>query len=175
MFFTQQERSREEIELLVGKFGHERKAMMKILQSVQKRYGHISKESMQIIADCLDIQPVELYSFVSFYDFLYHRKKGRVVIRLCRTISCDMQGKDAVARQLCNEIGIQFGETTSDGQITLEWGSCMGMCDQGPTMLINHRLYSRVSPENLSSILEPYLHRPVPDVLEFDDRTECII
>ena len=121
---------------------------------------------MQIIADLLDIHPVEVYSVVSFYDFLDCRQKGNTIIRLCRTISCDMQGKDAVARQLCNELGIHFGETTWDSQFTLEWGNCMGMCDQGPAMLVNSRLYSRLTPEKVHEILEKYRHGFVSDAIE---------
>ena len=109
---------------------------------------------MQVIADLLDIHPVEVYSVVSFYAFLGSEPPGQFVIRLCRTISCDMQGKDRVARQLENDLGIDFGETTADGNFTLEWANCMGMCDQGPALLVNDRVYTQVTPEKVHEILE---------------------
>ena len=121
---------------------------------MQTRYLQISEYAMQVMADLLDIHPVEVYSVVSFYSFLDHAPKGRFIIRLCRTISCDMAGKDAVARQLENDLGIDFGETTPDGKFTLEWANCIGMCDQGPALLVNDQVFARVTPEKVHEILE---------------------
>ena len=109
---------------------------------------------MQVIADVLDIHPVEVYSVVSFYSFLDDKPKGRFVIRLCQTISCDMFGKSRVAKQLENELGIKFGETTPDGKFTLEYTNCLGMCDRGPAMLVNNQVFTQVSPEKAHEIVE---------------------
>ena len=68
------------------------------------------------------------------------------MIRLCRTISCDMAGKEQVARQLENDLGVCFGETTPDGKFTLEWANCLGMCDQGPAILVNEQIYTQRDP-----------------------------
>ena len=62
--------------------------------------------------------------------------------------------KIRVARQLENDLGIAFGETTKDGKFTLEWANCMGMCDQGPALLVNERVFTRVTPEQVHAILE---------------------
>ena len=59
-----------------------------------------------------------------------------------------------MARQLENELGIRFGETTPDGRFSLEWASCLGMCDQGPALLVNDRVYTRVSPEQVHRIID---------------------
>ena len=123
------------------------------MQDVQNRYHAISDFAMQTMADRLGIHPVEVYSVVTFYAFLSEKYHGRFVIRLCRTISCDMVGKDAVARQLKNDLGIEFGETTPDGRFTLEWANCIGMCDQGPAMLVNDQVFTQVTPEKVHGIL----------------------
>jgi [NiFe] hydrogenase diaphorase moiety large subunit len=154
MLVTQRERLREELVKLADKFGHDRSALMSILQEVQRRYYHISDYSMQVIADLLDIHPVEVYSVVSFYHFLHERSQGQFVIRLCRTISCDMAGKRQVARQLENDLGVSFGETTPDGKFTLEWANCLGMCDQGPAILVNEQVFTRVTPDKVNRILD---------------------
>jgi [NiFe] hydrogenase diaphorase moiety large subunit len=109
---------------------------------------------MQVIADQLALHPVEVYSVVSFYAFLDHRPKGKFVVRLCQTISCDMAGKCRVARQLESDLGIRFGETTADGKFTLEHANCLGMCDQGPALLVNDEVHTRVTPEKVHEILE---------------------
>ena len=154
MLVTEQERLKEELRSLTKKYGRDRTALMPILQEVQRRHFRISDYAIQVIADLLDIHPVEVYSVVSFYSFLDDKPKGRFVIRLCRTISCDLTGKDHVARQLENDLGIAFGETTADGNFTLEWANCMGMCDQGPAMLVNDKVHTRVTPDAVHDILD---------------------
>lgn len=154
MLLTERERQKDQIRKLASEMGKNRASLIPILQEVQKAYTYISEYAMQEIADQLGIHPVEVYSVVSFYAFLKEKPQGRFVIRLCQTISCDMAGKDRVARQLRNDLGIDFGQTTADGKFSLEWASCLGMCDQGPAMLVNDKVYTRVTPEQVHDILE---------------------
>ncbi|MBN1912406.1 MAG: NAD(P)H-dependent oxidoreductase subunit E [Pirellulales bacterium] len=154
MLRTKGERLRDELVAMADKYGRDRSSLLNILQEVQHRYYSISEYAMQVIADLLDIHPVEIHSVVSFYSFLNARPRGEFVIRLCRTISCDMAGKDQVARQLENDLGITFGETTPDGKFSLEWANCLGMCDQGPALLVNQRVYTHVTPEKIHGILQ---------------------
>ena len=154
MLVSEHVRLAKDIEELVGRYGRGREALIPILQEVQRKYAHIPSHAMQVIADLLDIHPVEVHSVVSFYAFLNARPQGRFVIRLCRTISCDMAGKDRVARQLENDLGVKFGETTPDSKFTLEWANCLGMCDQGPALLVNDQVYTGVTPEQVHDILE---------------------
>jgi NADH:ubiquinone oxidoreductase subunit E len=136
MLVTERERLREELVALADRHGRRRSALLPILEEVQRRHFRISEYCMQVIADLLDIHPVEVHSVVSFYSFLGEEALGQYVIRLCRTITCDMAGKEHVARQLENDLGIQFGETTPDGKFSLRWANCLGMCDQGPALLV---------------------------------------
>jgi len=154
MLTTQQDKLTGELKALVEQHGTRRNALIPILQNVQKRYHTISDFAMQTIADLLGIHPVEVYSVVTFYAFLNEKYHGKFIIRLCRTISCEMAGKAAVARQLENDLDIKFGETTSDGRFTLEWANCIGMCDQGPAMLVNDQVFTKVTPEKVHDILE---------------------
>lgn len=144
----------QELEVLIDKCGRERTALMPILQAVQRKYGFIRDFAMQKIADALNIHPVEVYGVVTFYSFLSEKPLGRFVIRLCQTISCDMAGKDSVAAQLENELGIKFGQTTGDGTFTLEWVNCIGLCDQGPALLVNDTVWTKVTPRNVLEILD---------------------
>lgn len=154
MLMTERDRVTGEIKSLADKLGHNRTSMVPILQDVKRKYHRIDSFAMQVIADELGIHPVEVYSVASFYSFLGDHIQGKFVIRLCRTISCDMQDKDRVARQLENDLGITFGQTTSDGKFTLEWANCMGMCDQGPALLVNDKVFAKVTPERVHEILQ---------------------
>jgi [NiFe] hydrogenase diaphorase moiety large subunit len=153
MLISQQERLTDSIDYLVREHGSDRGALIPILQSLQQQYHTINDFAMQTVADRLGIHPVEVYAVVTFYAFLNERYQGRFVIRLCRTISCHMAEKDAVARQLRTELGIDFGETTADGRFTLEWAHCLGMCDQGPAMLVNDQVFTQVTPAKVHEIL----------------------
>lgn len=153
MLVSEQDRLRQDVDALAQRFSGARSALMPILQEVQRKYAHVSPFAMQVIADRLGIHPVEVHGVVSFYSFLSAEPKGKYVVRLCRTISCDMAGKDRLARQLETDLGIGFGETTKDRVFTLEWANCIGMCDQGPALLVNERVYTRVTPQQVREIL----------------------
>jgi NADH:ubiquinone oxidoreductase subunit E len=152
MLVTQQEQLRADVNALVDKIGPGRSSLIPILQDVKRRYHGVDSDAMQIIADLLDIHPVEVYSVATFYAFLNPAPQGEFVVRLCSTISCELAGKEAVAGELENELGIGFGETSEDGRFSLEWAACMGMCDQGPALLVNDRVYTRVTPETVREI-----------------------
>ncbi len=158
----------DEIDRLTERFGTERKALIPILQEIKKRHHIISGYAMQCVADRLSISPAEVYGVVSFYSFLHEEYQGRIVIRLCRTISCDMAGKDAIARQLQNDLGIKFGETTPDGKFSLEWANCVGMCDQGPAILVNEQVFTHVTPEQVQEIIQACvkMYEKTPDLFK---------
>lgn len=143
----------DEIEQLIGKYGEERSALLPILQDIQRNHRYISDFAQQEVARLLDIHPVEVFSVISFYSFLNSKPKGRNIVRLCQTITCDLQGKETIARAIERELGIKFGDTTKDNRITLEFANCLGMCDQGPAMLVNDKVYPNLTPEKAVEIL----------------------
>ncbi|MBT3201800.1 MAG: NADH-quinone oxidoreductase subunit NuoE [Phycisphaerales bacterium] len=156
----------QELQVLIDKCGSDRTALMPALQAVQRKYGFVTDFAMQKIADVLGIHPVEVHGVVSFYSFLSEKPLGRFVIRLCQTISCDMAGKDRIASQLENELGIKFGETTTDKTFTLEWANCIGLCDQGPALLVNDILWTKVTPQRVLEIIEECRARLSPHAIQ---------
>jgi len=118
-------------------FNNDRARMMDIVLAVQAKFGCVSSEAMDAIAKAASTHRVEVESVVSFYAFLSSRPKGKVVIRLCNDVIDRMHGADRVAETFRQELGIGFGETTPDGQISLEYTPCIGMCDQAPAALVN--------------------------------------
>lgn len=143
----------EDIETTVEKYGSDRSALLPVLQHIQRKHNYISDFAQQEVARLLNIHPVEVHSIISFYSFLHEQPQGRNVVRLCKTISCDMAGKDEIEKAVSRELGISFGDTTKDKKITIEFTSCLGMCDQGPAMLINEKVYTHLDPESAVKIL----------------------
>lgn len=154
MLLTEQDQLGKDISVWVAHYGNDRSALLPVLQEIQRKQHHVSPFAMQVVADLLGIHPVEVHSVVSFYAFFDERPKGKFIIRLCRTISCDMVENHRVARQLESDLGIAFGETTPDGKFTLEWTNCLGMCDQGPAMMVNDAVYTRLNPARVHEILD---------------------
>jgi [NiFe] hydrogenase diaphorase moiety large subunit len=148
--------ARDEIVAIVERHGGERTSLIPILQDVKTAQHEITDEAMQIVADLVGVHPVEVFSVATFYAFLHGAPEGRFVVRLCGTLSCDFAGKTAVAEALRVALGIDFGATTDDGIFTLEWASCVGMCDQGPALLVNDRVFTRVTPGKVAEIVADY-------------------
>lgn len=144
----------EEVAELVKKFGSDRSSLLSILQAVQRKHKYVPDFAQQEIARLLDIHPVEVYSVISFYAFLNSKPKGKNIVRLCRTIVCDMAGKDKVEKAVQKKLGIKFGETTKDNRFTLEHTNCLGMCDCGPAMMVNDNVYIQLTPERAVKILK---------------------
>ena len=153
MFVEEKNALTEEIENYIQKYGSNRSALLPILQEIQRRHSHISNFAQQEVARMLDIHPVEVYSVISFYSFLHTKPRGRNIVRLCRTIVCDMAGKKNVEEAIKRELEINFGETTKDKRITLEYTNCLGMCDVGPSMIVNERIYTKLDPGKAVKIL----------------------
>lgn len=143
----------EEIEAMVERFGSDRSALLKILHEIQKKHRHIPDFAQQEVARLLDIHPVEVFSVISFYAFLNTEPKGRNLVRVCQTITCDLLGKEALCNAIERELGCKFGESTKDNKFHLEYANCLGLCDQGPAMAINERVYTKLTPEKAVEIL----------------------
>jgi [NiFe] hydrogenase diaphorase moiety large subunit len=176
MHIVEREKLGTEIESLKDKYGQDRSALLPILQELKERYSHLSDIIMQEVAHSLDIHPVEVMGVVTFYHFLKTEKQGKYIIRLCNTICCDLAGKERIARQLENELGIKFGQTTQDKLFSLEYTSCVGMCDQGPALLINDRVFTKVTPDKVPIILEEckrgFAKSEFPEIIPSDLKKE---
>jgi NADH:ubiquinone oxidoreductase subunit E len=156
MLITERDRLREDVTAVAQLTGFNRASLIPILRKVKETHRGIDSYAMQLIADVLGIHPVEVYAVATFYAYTQPQAEGRFVFRLCRTLSCDLANKDTVARQLQEDLGIGFGESTEDGVFSLEWANCMGMCDQGPAMLVNETVYARLTPEIVHEIVDDY-------------------
>jgi NADH:ubiquinone oxidoreductase subunit E len=123
------------------------------LQKIQDKKGYISDRDMQIVADEFRIHPVEVFSVVSFYHFLSHKKKGRYIIRVSTCPSSMMAGAERTIKAFEKALKIEVGQTTKDGRFTLERTSCIGMCDQAPAVLLNDELIGKVTVQKVKKIL----------------------
>jgi len=134
--------------------GNDATRMIDIVRAVQTRYGCVSGEAMDLIAEQVNTHRVEVESTASFYAFLTNKPQGKVVIRLCNDIIDRMRGSARSAMALFDDLGIGFGETTPDGKITLETVPCIGMSDQAPAALINDVPVTHLTSDAVHDIVE---------------------
>jgi len=120
--------------------------LLDIALAVQRERRCVDDRAIDEIAGILSIPRVDVEGLVTFYSFLSTERKGRVVIRLCNDVIDEMHGAREVAAGLEQELGIRFGETTPDGNFTLEYTSCIGMSDQAPAALVNDVVIPRLGP-----------------------------
>ncbi|HUV08210.1 MAG TPA: NAD(P)H-dependent oxidoreductase subunit E, partial [Spirochaetia bacterium] len=134
--------------------GNDKKRMMSIVREVQEKFGCVSDEAIDIIARQISIPRVEVDSMVSFYSFLSRTPKGKIVIRVSNDIIDRMAGYKLIAEAFVKELGINFGETTPDGKISLENTPCIGMCDQAPAVLVNNEVITNLSTDKVREIVK---------------------
>ena len=139
--------------------GRRRNSLMPILQAVVQSERFLSEETMVAIAAELDLSTADVYGTASFYTFMDTVPRGRYIIRVCKTITCHMKGKDAVIETLEDMLKIKLGETTTDKKFSLLQANCLGWCHKGPVMLINDEVYPEVTPEKAVEIIREYLKK----------------
>lgn len=144
----------EFISKLIERFGKERTSLLPILQEIQNKFSYIDEYSQQEVAGYLNIHPVEVQSVISFYAFLYDSPRGRNIIRFCKNIICEFHGSKEIADAVKSELGINFNETTEDGNTTLELVNCFGLCDKSPSMLINNNVYENIDKDKAIKLIK---------------------
>lgn len=146
------------IKSLADRHGRDRSSLLPILQGVVEQEKYLSEYSMIEIARELDLPATEVYGTATFYSFLEHKKMGRFIIRICKTITCSMKGESQILLAIQDMLKIKVGETTPDGAFSLLQTNCLGFCHKAPAMLINNEVYTELTPEKVREILSSYLN-----------------
>ena len=133
---------------------HKQSAVMSALAIAQDEHGWLATETMDFIAHYLGMAPVAVYEVASFYTMYNLKPAGKYKITICTNLPCALQDAVASADYLKARLGIGFGETTADGQITLMEGECFGACGDAPVLLVNNkRMCSFMRREQLDALL----------------------
>jgi NADH-quinone oxidoreductase subunit E len=144
---------------LADKHGRNRESLMPILQDIVKKYNYLTDETMVEVATELDISAAEVYGTASFYTFLDTEPRGKNVIRVCKTITCSMKGKNDIINTLEDILKIKVGETTPDRMFTLLETNCIGWCHKAPAILINDMPYTDLTPETVLDVIKGYMSK----------------
>ncbi len=144
---------------LVEKHGTNRTALIPILQGVVETKNFISDTDMTEIAKELDLSAAQVFGTATFYSFLSTEPLGKYVIRVCKTITCDMHGKRTIIQTIEEMLKIKVGETTPNKKFSLLETNCLGWCHEGPAMLINEKPFTGLTHERVHDIISDYISK----------------
>jgi NADH-quinone oxidoreductase subunit E len=124
----------DEVKRILAKYPPEQKrsAVMPLLYLAQRDGGYVTKAAMEDIAKTLDITSTDVAEIVGFYTLYHDKQAGKYRMQVCTDLPCALRGADQFLEQLCGNLGIQVGETTSDGLVTVEAVMCLAGCDRAP-------------------------------------------
>ncbi|MFQ6038691.1 MAG: NAD(P)H-dependent oxidoreductase subunit E [Candidatus Aminicenantales bacterium] len=137
------------MEKILKEFGPDQKELIHILHRVQEAYGYISAEAIAAISRYLKISENEIYGVLTFYKAFSLEPRGKHVLTVCMGTACHVRGAPRLVDDACRELGIQVGQTTPDGNITLETVNCLGCCAIGPVVVVDgtyHSYVKRIDP-----------------------------
>jgi NADH:ubiquinone oxidoreductase subunit E len=128
-------------------------ATMVVLNELQSRIGFISKPMQQYVAAKLHVPVSSVHGVVSFYSFFTTEPRGKHTIKFCMGTACYVGGTPQLIDKAKSLLGIEPGQTTADGEITLEICRCVGACSQAPVVVVDEESVGRVRPNKFPQIL----------------------
>ncbi|MFW5773361.1 MAG: NADH-quinone oxidoreductase subunit NuoE [Tangfeifania sp.] len=149
------------IKNLADKYGRTRESLLPVMQGVIRQEKYLSEYSMVEIAREMDIPASDVFGTATFYSFLETQPAGKFIIRVCKTITCSMKGKNQILFAIQDMLKIKVGETTPDSRFTLLETNCLGWCHKAPAMLINDEVYTNLTPEMVREILSGYIKKNI--------------
>ena len=144
---------RREIDRLLTKYPTKQAALLPVLWIVQGRLGWIPREAVDAVAELLGLSTAFVDGVLTFYTMYNLDPVGRFDLQFCTSISCHLNGADALLDHCRRKLGIDVGETTADGRFTITEVECIAGCDRAPSMQVNDRYYEPMTPEKLDALL----------------------
>ncbi len=131
-----------------------RAVLLPALHHVQHTYGWIPVQAMKEVAEFLELAPAEVLDTASFYEEYWLKPKGKFLIQVCRSLSCEICDSEKLVEMCRRKLGIDVGETTDDKRFTLVELECLGACGTAPVALINEALHEELTPEKLLRLID---------------------
>jgi NADH-quinone oxidoreductase subunit E len=143
----------KKFEETVARYPRKEAALLPVLCLAQKEFGHLGQDAIEYVAQLMDQSPARVYGVVSFYTMLHMKPIGSHHIQICRTLPCALRGAEKLTRFISKTLGIEVGQTTTDGRFTLSEVECLASCGTAPMMQINDDYYENLTDEKVTEIL----------------------
>jgi formate dehydrogenase subunit gamma len=144
----------EKIRAIAESMAEEPGALLPILHAVQEEFGYVTEAAVPHIAGALNLSRAEVHGVISFYHLIRTTPPGKKVVYICRAESCQAMGSVALENHARRKLGIDYHQTTSDGELSLEPVYCLGNCTCSPSVMIDDKLYSRVDASRFDELIK---------------------
>ncbi len=138
---------------IVNKHHNDPASLISILQEIQTEEGHLSEETIYEIAEALDISESKIYGVATFYTQFKFKKPGLHQIKICQGTACHVKGSNPLLDVLKSNLKIEPGDTTSDGNVSLERVACLGCCALAPVMVLDDEIHGKMTQDSTSEML----------------------
>ena len=142
-----------EVRRLQSLYPDTRGALLPVLHMAQETFGYIPLEAEAYVASLFDLSPAHVHEVVTFYTLYFREPKGRHVVAVCHNLSCHLAGAPEILAHVERRLGIEAGETTSDGRFTLQAVECLCACEAAPMMQVDDRYELNLTIEKVDRIL----------------------
>lgn len=143
-----------EVRRLQSLYPDARGALLPVLHMAQDAFGYISLDAEAYVAGLFDLSPAHVHEVVTFYTLYFREPKGRHVVAVCHNLSCHLAGAPEILAHVKDRLGIEVGETTGDGRVTLQAVECLCACEAAPMMQVDDRYELDLTPAKVDRILE---------------------
>lgn len=143
----------QQIHRIVARYREQPGPLLLVLHGIQEMFGYVPAEAIPVVADGLNLSRAEVHGVVSFYHYFRRSPPGRHIVQLCRAEACQSMHCDKLEAHAKQRLGIDFHQTTADGEFSLEPVYCLGNCACSPAIMIDGELYGRVSIERFEELL----------------------
>ncbi len=146
-----------QVDEYITHYPQKRSAVLMVLHLLQEHFKFISPEAIEWTAKKLELQPINVLELVTFYPMFHRKPVGKFHFRICRTLSCAIAGSYELRKFLCECLGLNpelpGPQTTADGLFTVEFVECLASCDRAPVVMLNDKLYGKVTVEDLKNLI----------------------
>ena len=135
---------------------HDPNHLVKLLQEIQAELGYVPESAQRHIARKMNTPISHIYGILSFYNFFRLFPPGRHRVNVCLGTACYVKGSRNILKEITSRYELEPGQTTGDRRFSLDIVRCVGCCAIGPVMTVNHRVYGRMKPEKVKTVLREY-------------------
>ena len=146
----------KELQDVLGNFARDRDSLIPVLQAVQGKFGYLTPEAMEGIADYLGISQSSIYGVATFYTQFKFSRPGEHTVKVCLGTACHVRGGSKIMGEVSHHLNIHAGETTPDYKFSLERVACFGSCALSPVVVVDRKVYGRMNPKKVKNILKEY-------------------
>ncbi len=140
--------------IIASRYGNRPDALLEILHDLQNEVGYVPEAALPVLAKALNLSRADVHGVVSFYHDFRRHPAGRHSVKVCRAEACQSMKGNELAEAAQKTLKVKFGETTSNGAITLEAVYCLGLCATSPSMLVDERPSGRMTPKQFKALVE---------------------